>query len=189
MVYSFSPNEEGRLICSSKRPRPKKGEVFQMAKCRNTIPNLPIQAADVSKIVASLHKIQVNTEKLYKGTPCWEWQGYLNSTSGYPSLRLLGEYYAHRIYYRYFIGPIPEGYHVDHCCHNRICCSPLHLEAITPQENRKRRNDAKTHCVQGHELTGDNVYYLAARFSRGCRQCQRGRNSSFNSRNPGYYET
>lgn len=28
---------------------------------------------------------------------------------------------------------------VDHLCFNPSCCNPDHLEAVTPQENKRRR--------------------------------------------------
>lgn len=45
---------------------------------------------------------------------------------------------AHRVAYELWVAPIPRGYQIDHLCFVRCCVSPLHLEAVTPEENRWR---------------------------------------------------
>lgn len=46
----------------------------------------------------------------------------------------------HRWVHLRFIGPIPEGYDVDHLCSVRNCVNPDHLEAVTRTENIQRGN-------------------------------------------------
>jgi hypothetical protein len=94
-----------------------------------------------------------------------------------PSLRIT----AHRAAYRLFVGPIPDGYEVDHLCQNRGCVNPDHLEAVPLKENRRRRdtpsgkrhwNGKKTHCKNGHPFSGANLA-IDANGRRICVSCRR----------------
>jgi hypothetical protein len=70
---------------------------------------------------------------------CWEWtgsrnpKGYGSVTNGKGASML-----AHRRSYEIFNGPIPDGFEVDHLCENTSCVNPAHLEAVTPEEHRRR---------------------------------------------------
>ena len=108
---------------------------------------------------------------------CWPWLGHRNA-SGYgtwhpsPKVKLL----AHRVAYEAIRGPIPEGLVIDHLCRNRACCNPAHMEVVTIGENVMRgdtipaRHAARTHCVNGHEFTPDNLKKPRGR-GRECRAC------------------
>jgi len=77
---------------------------------------------------------------------CWIW-GRSLVAEGYGVLgqRMEGRnktYYAHRASYMTFIGPIPEGFTIDHLCRKRACINPAHLEAVTHQENGRRNSNA-----------------------------------------------
>lgn len=47
---------------------------------------------------------------------------------------------SHRWAYEDQVGPIPDGWEVDHLCRNRACLRPDHLEAVPLAENRRRRD-------------------------------------------------
>lgn len=137
-----------------------------------------------------MHVLPANIAKRVRVTKtgCWEFLGATNS-KGYGTAAHQGRVrLTHRIAYELAHGNIPAGLVVDHLCHNKRCCNPAHLEAITVTENNRRawrdglqtvsplakRNAAKTHCPAGHEYTGDNLR-VTARGYRVCRACHRAR--------------
>ena len=84
---------------------------------------------------------------------CWLWAGM---TNGRYSRFYTGEgrhvpsQYAHRWSYEHFVGPIPDGYEIDHLCARPLCVNPAHLEPVTPAENKRRHGLRRTHCPTGH---------------------------------------
>ncbi len=110
-------------------------------------------------------------------TGCWLWGGPSNG-HGYGSFfykgRLTG---AHRYSHETFIGPIPNGYDVDHLCRVRCCVNPAHLEAVTRRENILRgvskvaQRASQTHCKNGHPFSLDNTS-ITRRGSRVCKTCR-----------------
>src|SRR3990167_4056434 len=88
---------------------------------------------------------------------CWTWKLSTNG-AGY-GLFCCGHQkrvLAHRYSYEQLVGPIPNGYQVDHLCKNTICVRPDHLEAVEPHINNFRsdgfaaRHRRKTQCPAGH---------------------------------------
>lgn len=101
---------------------------------------------------------------------CWPWLGAVKGGSGYGRVvwRENGRQRSvrsHRIAAIIIKGDIPPGMVPDHLCENRACNNPRHLKITTRKDNTLRAATSvagiharKTHCVQGHPLSGDNVY-------------------------------
>lgn len=76
---------------------------------------------------------------------CWEWRGGTRD-NGYGSFAvrkpdgIWTQTTAHRWAYVDQGGTIPPEWEVDHLCRNRSCVRTEHLEAVTLQENRRRRD-------------------------------------------------
>ena len=116
---------------------------------------------------------------IWIGEGCWAWSGWRNQ-DGYGAFKISPEeakggqltVLPYRYIYTLMVGPIPEGYQVDHRCRNRTCCNHEHLEAVTHQVNLFR---ARRHlCKRGHMLSGENR--MSAGIYRGrerwrCRSC------------------
>lgn len=111
------------------------------------------------------HYIDKFWASVEKTSTCWLWTKKLNP-AGYGQFYAgviyqrgsAGKTYAHRYAYELMVGPIPQGYDIDHLCRVRNCVRPDHLEAVTHRENMLRgdtiaaRMAARTHCNHGHEL-------------------------------------
>jgi hypothetical protein len=113
---------------------------------------------------------------------CWEWTAHRFS-NGYGQFRVggRGENHrgAHRVVWEMLIGPIPDGWEVDHWCKNRGCVNPDHLEPVPQRVNLMRSgawsavNARKTHCPKDHPYTEANTRWDHGR--RHCRACDRAR--------------
>lgn len=127
---------------------------------------------------------------------CWPW-GMSCTSSGYGQYqnKKVGRKSTHVYAYELEKGPIPEGFDVDHTCHNadpdcpggkcahRRCCNPAHLEAVPPVDNHRRgkAGRGKSHCVNNHLYDVANTMWIK-KVRRGktydtrmCRTCNRDR--------------
>lgn len=121
-----------------------------------------------------------NAKLRINGGGCWEWTGAKNR--GYGTTVYDGRQRScHHMTYTLLVGEIPKGLQIDHLCRNPACCNPAHLEPVTASENCKRgthgqkckeRGAEITHCPQGHEYIGDNLY-VKPNGRRECRACVR----------------
>lgn len=100
---------------------------------------------------------------------CLLWDG-ARLPKGYGRISLGDrKYLTHRVAYELYVGPIPDGWEVDHLCRVTSCAAPDHLEAVTPEENRRRQAEQQTACRRaGHPLRP-----LGTRTGRACLQCRR----------------
>lgn len=101
-------------------------------------------------------------------TGCWLWTGAVwRNGYGKPSIHVHGTRLAHRAFYIEHVGPVPDGFDIDHRCHNadpdcirgpeclhRRCVNPDHLEPVTRRVNLTRAINSRTTCEAGlHDLT------------------------------------
>lgn len=67
---------------------------------------------------------------LDKSGECWLWTGRTNTINGYVYGRFTldgNRFYAHRLAYELWIGPIAPGCTVSQVCGHSLCCRPEHL--------------------------------------------------------------
>ncbi len=111
--------------------------------------------------------------KVEKTETCWLWTAAKASKQGHGKFMVQGKNWkAHRWAYEALVGPIPKGLTLDHLCRVPACVNPAHLEPVTLAENVRREMEAKTHCPQGHPLSGTNLYRQPGTGYRACRTCR-----------------
>ena len=127
--------------------------------------------------------------KVVQQGECWVWTSYCDpngygrfqiGTLDHPRSAL-----AHRVSYRWFVGPIPSWLELDHLCRNHACVNPAHLEAVTGQVNRSRGrngNRDKRYCPAGHPYSGSNLYIEGTTGRRRCLVCKRATARSWEQR-------
>ena len=122
------------------------------------------------------HAGETNRDRLLKridrAASCWLWTGYI-APNGYGKS---SEGWAHRLVYEEWVGPIPDGFDLDHLCRVRRCVNPQHLEPVTRKVNLRRsplvgRNSHPSPtCRRGHVRTPENTY-VRPNGRRECRTC------------------
>ena len=110
---------------------------------------------------------------------CWLWTGTI-LRNGYGQVYSESQHhYVHRVMYEQEVGPIPQGWTVDHVwdrgCLHKHCGNPDHLEAVTLAENIRRAQIGRPRllpaaCAKGHLYTPENTRMRGR--DRICRQCQ-----------------
>lgn len=127
---------------------------------------------------------------LWTGARIWTNYGLISVKKWAPPGRKYWHKRTHRVSFELFVGPIPDGYDVEHACHtrsncdlrdqcpHRLCLEPTHLEAITHRENLLRgngfpgRQTRQTHCLRNHPLAGPGAdVYVSPVGRRQCRTC------------------
>lgn len=114
--------------------------------------------------------------------PCWIWLGG-KFPSGYGSISVADQtYLVHRLTYIAFHGPFPaDRPFSDHVCRVRACCSPKHVEAVTPTENLIRAQ--RPYCKWGHAMTPENTGPVKRHPTRRvCRLCSQEKTRRYRGR-------
>lgn len=103
---------------------------------------------------------------------------------------------VHRFVYAALFGPIPDGYEIDHLCRVRACFNPLHLEAVTGAENRRRAVAANPGRHGGHmrvydlpECCPKGHPYTQMKTQRVCLVCKREYQREWARKKYGYTRT
>jgi len=93
-------------------------------------------------IKTSLKKSKNDPYRIDTETGCWIW---MRGKGRHYGLLFNGEKHvlAHRHYYEFYKGKIPENMILDHKCRNRLCVNPEHLEPVTNAINIRRGIGAK----------------------------------------------
>ena len=66
---------------------------------------------------------------------CWLWDA-AQTSAGYGVMTIDSkQYYAHRLSYENFKGPIPLGLQIDHLCRVPCCVNPDHLDIVTRRKH------------------------------------------------------
>lgn len=98
---------------------------------------------------------------------CWVWNKAPGAVGRYGSFWWRGKTVgAHVAAYEGMVGPVPDGCHVDHHCHNPLCVRPDHLFAATVAQNGENRRGANANSLSGvrgvvwNEARGKWVVYV-----------------------------
>lgn len=140
---------------------------------RNGIPNRVRGNLPLSVLAARMAE---RVDKV-SAPPHWLWTKSLNKGYGWISFNGV-RLQAHRVAYELAVGPIPDGFEIDHLCRVPACVNPEHLEAVPHKVNAARGigptaiNGRKMMCKRKHLFTPENTY-INPRGERNCRACRR----------------
>lgn len=98
---------------------------------------------------------------------CWEWLG-ARTKYGHGRIWVDGKVErTHRVAYRLFIGPIPDGEVVRHDCDNAPCWNPNHLVLGDNKDNAQDMLKRGRHKSGYAKLTPDEVVDIRERLAMG----------------------
>lgn len=107
--------------------------------------------------------------KVDRSGTCWPWMAAVNNRGyGVTSVRRGTEKFsclAHRRAYSLASGLEPVSLH--HLCGNKLCCNPLHLQALAVRAHKGLH--VLDICRNGHPFTPENTY--RSKRGRSCRAC------------------
>lgn len=137
-----------------------------------------------------VHRFWSKVDK-YGPNGCWNWTASTHQR-GYGSFHFDGRSRpAHRLSYSWAKGAIPAGLQIHHTCENKRCVNPAHLIAISAGAHTlignswSGKNSRKTHCPQGHPLSGNNLH-TRKNGRRRCRMCDRQRSRDYQLTSPSF---
>lgn len=105
---------------------------------------------------------------------CWLWTGAVN-VFGYGQVTYNGDrWYAHRLAFMVWVGPLATGRDVVHLCGQKHCIRPDHLDAISRQASVQRGITplaSRTTCKSGKHDVSDASNLRWSRDHWSCRLC------------------
>lgn len=117
-------------------------------------------------MIINLNLDNLNHYRKYKGIlykidekGCWIWQRSVNQ-NGYGRIKIGGkDIEAHKFFYEWMKGQVPENKVLDHKCQNTLCINPNHLRIVGKGRNSNRERSESEFCKHGHERTPENLIY------------------------------
>ena len=93
---------------------------------------------EVDSVAADAEARTFLAERTLVTDGCWEYTGFVEPHGyGYHRRKFTlngSARFSHRLSWLVFIGPIPDGFDVNHLCLNASCVRPDHLELFSPSE-------------------------------------------------------
>lgn len=113
------------------------------------------------EIIRFLGKVEVISVPGSDVHGCWRWKGGKITGTEYGRVCIRNRYYrAHRVSFRWFVGPLAENEDVHHRCHHEWCVNPRHLEAMPHNDHSVESGKVSAAgmiCVQFLRGTMDGV--------------------------------
>ncbi len=82
---------------------------------------------------------------------------------------------VHRYVHELLVGPIPDGYVLDHLCSVTLCCNPAHTEPVVQSVNvRRGRHAAAQRARRTVQAVCDSGRHAKVEIGR-CAECNRER--------------